>query len=147
MVRHTNYFENDFFYLKKIFRNRKINIIDVGASDGISAQFFIKNLNPKYIFCYEPQKIFFKKLVNLKKKYKMLKIFNYGLGEKNTITNNSIKTSPYKLKNLNYNECKNKEPTGIGKIFKSIMLGSKELLKLSSLIIFIYGIHDFPLPA
>ena len=87
LVRHTNYFENDFFYLKKIFRDRKINIIDVGASDGISAQFFIKNLNPKYIFCYEPQKIFFKKLVNLKKKHKMLKIFNYGLGEKNTITN------------------------------------------------------------
>ena len=59
LVRFTNYFENDFFYLEKIFKNKKINIIDVGASDGISAQFFIKNLNPKKIYCYEPQKVFF----------------------------------------------------------------------------------------
>lgn len=85
LVRFTNYFENDFFYLKKIFKNKKINIIDVGASDGISAQFFLKNLNPKKIYCYEPQKIFFKKLIKLKKRYKQLIIFNYGLAEKNII--------------------------------------------------------------
>ena len=68
LVRFTNYFENDFFYLKQIFKNKKINIIDVGASDGISAQFFLRNLNPNNIFCYEPQKIFLKRLINLKKK-------------------------------------------------------------------------------
>ena len=84
LVRFTNYFENDFFYLKEIFKDKKINIIDVGASDGISALFFLRNLNPKKIFCYEPQKVFFKKLTKLKKRYKQLIIFNYGLAEKNS---------------------------------------------------------------
>ena len=82
LVKHTNYFEDDFFYLKKVFNNKKINIVDIGASDGISALFFLRNLNPKKIFCYEPQRIFYKKLINLKKKYKFLKLFNYGLGNK-----------------------------------------------------------------
>ena len=85
LVRFTNYFENDFFYLEKIFKNKKINIIDVGASDGISAQFFIKNLNPKKIYCYEPQKVFFKKLNNLKKQFKLLNNFNYGLSKKDEL--------------------------------------------------------------
>lgn len=83
LVRYTGYFESDFFYLKKIFRNKRINIIDVGASDGISALFFLRNLNPKKIICYEPQKIFLQKLKNLKKKYKEIKINNYGLAKKN----------------------------------------------------------------
>ena len=82
LIKFTNFFEEDFFYLKNIFKNKKINIIDIGASDGISALFFIRNLRPKKIFCYEPQRIFYKKLINLKKKYKFLKLFNYGLGNK-----------------------------------------------------------------
>ena len=82
LIKFTNFFEEDFFYLKNIFKNKKINIIDIGASDGISALFFIRNLQPKKIYCYEPQKIFYKKLVNLKKKYKFLRLFNYGLGNK-----------------------------------------------------------------
>ena len=77
LIKLTNFFEEDFFYLKKIFKNKKINIIDIGASDGISALFFIRNLNPKKIYCYEPQKIFYQKLVNLKKRYKFLKLRNY----------------------------------------------------------------------
>ena len=87
LVRFTNYFENDFFYLKQIFKNKKINIIDVGASDGISAQFFLRNLNPNNIFFYEPQKIFLKRLINLKNKNKQLKIFNFGLAEKDAKMN------------------------------------------------------------
>tara|TARA_B110001452_G_C15205267_1_gene418125 strand:+ start:807 stop:1556 length:750 start_codon:yes stop_codon:yes gene_type:complete len=82
LVRFTNYFEEDFNYLNQLFNNRKINIIDVGASDGISAKFFDRNLNCNKIYCYEPQKIFFKKLINLKKKIKNLIIYNYGLGKK-----------------------------------------------------------------
>ena len=35
-------FENDFKYLKFYFKNKKIYIIDVGASDGISVIFFLK---------------------------------------------------------------------------------------------------------
>ena len=42
IVKFTNYFEEDFYYLKKIFKNTRINIIDIGASDGISALFFIR---------------------------------------------------------------------------------------------------------
>ena len=79
-VKFTNYFENDFFYLKKIFKNKKINIIDIGASDGISALFFLRNLNPKNIYCYEPQKIFIKKLIMLSKTYREIKVFDHGLG-------------------------------------------------------------------
>ena len=83
LVKYVNYFENDFFYLKKIFKNKKINIIDVGASDGISALFFLRNLNPKNIYCFEPQKVFIKKLLRLSKKYKEIKVFNFGLGVNN----------------------------------------------------------------
>ena len=82
IVRYTGYFESDFFYLKKIFKYKKINIIDVGASDGISALFFFRNLNPNKIYCYEPQKIFHKKLLILKKKFKNIKILDYGLAKK-----------------------------------------------------------------
>ncbi len=82
IVRFTNYFESDFFYLPKIFKNKKINIIDVGASDGISALFFLRNLNPNKIYCYEPQKVFYKKLIKLKKKFNNIKVFNYGLAKK-----------------------------------------------------------------
>ena len=83
LIKYTNYFEDDFYYLKKIFNYKKINIIDIGASDGISALFFLRNLNSKKIFCYEPQEIFYRKLVNLKKKHKNIFPFNYGLAEKN----------------------------------------------------------------
>ena len=82
LIKFTNFFEEDFFYLKKIFSKRRINIIDIGASDGISALFFIRNLNPAKIYCFEPQEYFFKKLKKLKKKYIYLKIYNYGLGKK-----------------------------------------------------------------
>ena len=72
-------FEEDFKILKKIFNNKKINIIDIGASDGISANFFLKNLSVKNIYCYEPHSLFVKKLKKLKKKYYNIKIYNYGI--------------------------------------------------------------------
>ncbi len=78
----TGYFESDFFYLKNIFKKKKINIIDVGASDGISALFFLRNLNPNKIYCFEPQKIFYKRLLALKKKFKNIHVLNYGLAKK-----------------------------------------------------------------
>ena len=84
LIRFTNYFEEDFYYLKKIFKDKKINIIDVGASDGISAQFFLRNLNCNKIFCFEPQKVFFKKLLKLKKRFKNIIPYNYGLGSRDT---------------------------------------------------------------
>lgn len=74
-------FENDFKYLKFYFKNKKIYIIDVGASDGISVIFFLKILNIKKIFCYEPHSIYVEKLKQLKNFHK-IKIFNYGLSNK-----------------------------------------------------------------
>ena len=78
-----NIFEEDFKILKKIYGKKKINIIDVGASDGIATNFFLKNLNVNYIFCYEPHLFFIKKLQKLKKKYLKIKIFNYGISSIN----------------------------------------------------------------
>lgn len=78
-----NIFEEDFKILKKIYGSKKINIIDVGASDGISANFFLKNLNVRSIFCYEPHSLFVNKLKKLKKKHSKIKIFNYGISKKN----------------------------------------------------------------
>ncbi len=83
LVKYTNYFESDFFYLPKYFKNKKINIIDIGASDGISCKFFLRNLNVKNILCYEPQSIFKKNLKKISKKYNNVKYYNYGLGSKN----------------------------------------------------------------
>ena len=54
LVRYTNIFERDFDGLKKIYLNNKINIIDVGASDGLSVKFFLSNLSVNKV-------IFFKK--------------------------------------------------------------------------------------
>ena len=78
-------FEEDFKILRKIFNSKKINIIDIGASDGISANFFIKNLNVNSIYCFEPHFLFIEKLKKLKKRYQNIKIFNYGISTKDEI--------------------------------------------------------------
>jgi FkbM family methyltransferase len=80
LIRYTNYFEEDFLILKKIFNFKKINIIDIGASDGISAKFFISNLNCNKIICYEPQVTFCSSIEKLKKKNFNIEVHNYGLG-------------------------------------------------------------------
>jgi len=82
LVKYTNYFESDFHYLKKIFNSKKINIIDVGASDGISSKFFLNNLNVNKIYCFEPQKTFHKDLEKLAHKNEAIKIKKYGLSSK-----------------------------------------------------------------
>ena len=79
-----NIFEDDFKILKKIFKNKRVNIIDIGASDGISANFFINLLRVENIYCYEPHLLFIKKLKKLKKKYSKIKIFQYGISKKDT---------------------------------------------------------------
>ena len=68
IVIHLNIFEDDFKILKNYYCGKPINIIDIGASDGIATNFFLKNLNVNNIYCYEPSKIFFKQLLKLKKK-------------------------------------------------------------------------------
>ena len=79
LVRFTNIFEKDFDGLKKILFNKKINIIDVGASDGISAKFFLNNLKVNKIFCFEP----YKNYIKILKKNKKLIVKPYAIGDKN----------------------------------------------------------------
>jgi FkbM family methyltransferase len=76
-------YESDMHSLKK-FIKKKINIIDIGASDGISAKYFIKNFKVNKIYCYEPNKIYSKNLEDLKKKY-LGKIIlrKFGISSKN----------------------------------------------------------------
>ena len=79
IIIYFNIFEEDFKILKKYYDQKLINIIDIGASDGIATNFFLKNLNVKKIFCYEPQKVFVKKLKRLRKKNKNIVIKEFGI--------------------------------------------------------------------
>ena len=83
VVRFTNIFEKDFDGLKILQFEKKINIIDVGASDGIAANFFLKNLNVGNIYCYEPHSLFINKLKKLKRKNPKIKIFKHGISSIN----------------------------------------------------------------
>jgi len=72
IVRFTDIFEEDAKGVKLLnFNNKKINIIDIGASDGIATKFFIKNLDVKKVYCFEPN-IHYCKI--MKKKFKLSKI-------------------------------------------------------------------------
>ena len=68
IIRFTNIFEKDFDGVKKINLQKKINIIDVGASDGIASKFFYNNLNTGTIVCVEPHPGYIKilKKINIK---------------------------------------------------------------------------------
>ena len=84
IVIYFNIFEDDFKILKKFYYRKPINIIDIGASDGIATNFFLKNLNVKKIFCYEPHKIFIEKLKKYKKNNKNIIIKEFGISHKTT---------------------------------------------------------------
>ena len=79
IVIYFNIFEEDFKILIAHYKKKKINIIDVGASDGIATNFFLKRLNVNKIYCYEPHKIFIKKLVKYKKKNKKIILKKFGI--------------------------------------------------------------------
>lgn len=81
LIRYSNIFEKDFDGLKLLDFKKKINIIDVGASDGISAKFFNNNLNVNKIICFEPYKKYYK---ILKSSYnlKNLLVKPYAIGNK-----------------------------------------------------------------
>jgi len=81
LIRFTNIFEEDFDGIKLIKFKKKINIMDVGASDGIASKFFIKHLYVNKILCYEPNKHYIDTLRSLKIKNLIIK--PYALGSKN----------------------------------------------------------------
>lgn len=80
-VRHTNIFEEDANGVKLLKFKKAINIIDVGASDGIASKFFNQNLNVKKIVCYEPNAHYVRILRKLNIKNLIIK--PYAIGNKN----------------------------------------------------------------
>ena len=80
LVRYINIFEEDAKGVKFLNFGDKINIIDVGASDGIATKFFCKNLNVNKVFCYEPNMPYVKILRKLG--IENVKIFPYGISNK-----------------------------------------------------------------
>ena len=98
VVRFTNIFEKDFDGLKLLKFEKKINIIDVGASDGVAAKYFNNNLDTGTIFCFEPNPYYYKLL----RKINFLNVIvkPYAIG-----TNNTFRYAyhpRYKFLNKNY---------------------------------------------
>ena len=81
-AQYFNIYESDMHNLKN-FIKKKINIIDIGASDGISAKYFIKNFKVDKIYCYEPNQIYSKNLDDLKKNFlKKIILRKFGISYK-----------------------------------------------------------------
>ncbi len=80
LIRYTNIFEDDAHGVKYLNFKKKINIIDVGASDGIASKFFLKNLHVNKVICYEPNKPYVKILKKLN--FKNLIVHPYGISQK-----------------------------------------------------------------
>ena len=78
LIRFTNIFEKDFNGVKLINFKQKVNILDVGASDGIATKFFNNNLNTGTIYCFEPYKKYVDILKKLKIKNVVIKPFAIG---------------------------------------------------------------------
>lgn len=82
LIRYTNIFEEDAHGVNYLKLKENVNIIDVGASDGIAAKFFCRNLKVKKIICYEPNASFVKILKKLNINNLIVK--PYAIGNKNT---------------------------------------------------------------
>jgi len=74
-------FEDDFNGIKLLGFKEGINLIDIGASDGVAIKFISKILDVKSIYAFEPNKNYYQKLKNLNIKNK--KVYNYGISNKN----------------------------------------------------------------
>ena len=80
-IRYTNIFEQDANGVSYIKMSKKVNIIDVGASDGIASKFFSRKLNVNKIICYEPYIPYVKILKKLN--IKNIKVKPYGIDKFN----------------------------------------------------------------
>jgi FkbM family methyltransferase len=82
ILSYTSIFEDDMQGVRILkFKKKKINYIDVGASDGISVRYFKKFIKFKNIICYEPNLFFKKRLEKIRSK--KIKIFYNGLSDYN----------------------------------------------------------------
>ena len=80
-IRYTNIFEEDANGVTFLNLNKKVNIIDVGASDGIASKFFNRKLKINKIICFEPNKSYVKILKKLNIKNLIVKA--YGISQFN----------------------------------------------------------------
>jgi FkbM family methyltransferase len=78
-IRYTNIFEQDANGVTFLNLDKKVNIIDVGASDGIASKFFSRKLKINKIICFEPNKSYVKILKKLN--IKNLVVNAYGIGQ------------------------------------------------------------------
>ena len=78
-IRYTNIFEQDANGVTFLNLDKKVNIIDVGASDGIASKFFNRKLKINKIICFEPNKSYVKILRKLN--IKNLKVNAYGISQ------------------------------------------------------------------
>lgn len=123
-------YETDFNVLeilkkKKYFSNKKKQIIDIGANDGISYKSIRKFLKNNTIISYEPQKYKFNDLKFLKKKDKNYLIYNFALSDNNS-NDKKIFVPLYKKYMLSYFAGINKKEV-IFRLKKSLFV--KNLLK------------------
>ena len=54
LIRYTNIFEEDANGVNFLNLDKGVNIIDVGASDGIATKFFNRKLTVNKTICFEP---------------------------------------------------------------------------------------------
>tara|TARA_A100001015_G_scaffold202119_1_gene225714 strand:+ start:839 stop:1204 length:366 start_codon:yes stop_codon:yes gene_type:complete len=73
---------------KQLKKRNKLNILDIGANDGLSTSFFINAFNDSKIYIFEPLK--FTKIKNKFSNKNRLKYFNIGLGDKGDVTYKDI---------------------------------------------------------
>ena len=80
-IRYTNIFEEDANGVTFLNLDKRVNIIDVGASDGIASKFFNRKLRINKIICFEPNKPYARILKKLN--IKNLVVNAYGIGQFN----------------------------------------------------------------
>ena len=78
------YFNEDKL-LKFFFKSRNITIVDVGANKGQSIMRYKKIFPESKIFSFEPDPKIFKELNMNVKKYRNINLYNFALGDKNSI--------------------------------------------------------------
>jgi FkbM family methyltransferase len=135
-----NIFEKEFDGVKKIkFSNNKINLLYIGASDGIAIKYINKFKTLNNIYAFEPNIFYFKKLLKLKKNFKKLKSYNFGLSDR---TRSHLVFIPffeffgrryYMFTYTFYNLIELKENLRINFVFKKNMKIKKKRLKLKTM--------------
>lgn len=68
--------------LKRIFKNKKINIVDIGCNLGTYVDLIYKNLNVKKIYAFEPSITSYKFLKKKYQNYKNMEILNEAVTNK-----------------------------------------------------------------